>query len=146
MKDVLILGSDGKLGSGLMKKLEFRARGTTRRTDLLPNEIFLNLLDHESIQNLKNESDYRFAIIVAAISDPDQCFVNQELSNLINVESTIKVLKILSENQIPYLLEVNTQPGLTSTSLLPEQASYLGISFVNLCLIMLSLSNYKSIS
>lgn len=100
MKDVLILGSDGKLGSGLMKKLEFRARGTTRRTDLLPNEIFFNLLDHESIQNLKNESNYRFAIIVAAISDPDQCFVNQELSNLINVESTIKVLKILSENQI----------------------------------------------
>jgi|LakMenE18May11ns_1017448.scaffolds.fasta_scaffold9874969_3 D-alanine-D-alanine ligase len=58
----------------------------------------------------------------------------------------IRVDFILSETQIPYLLEVNTQPGLTSTSLLPEQASYLGISFVNLCLIMLSLSNYKSIS
>jgi D-alanine-D-alanine ligase len=31
------------------------------------------------------------------------------------------------------LLEVNTQPGLTPTSLLPEQAAHLGISFQNLC-------------
>jgi D-alanine-D-alanine ligase len=31
------------------------------------------------------------------------------------------------------LLEVNTQPGLTSTSLLPEQAAYCGIAFPALC-------------
>ena len=31
------------------------------------------------------------------------------------------------------LLEVNTQPGLTRTSLLPEQAAHLGISFPRLC-------------
>jgi D-alanine-D-alanine ligase len=31
------------------------------------------------------------------------------------------------------LLEVNTQPGLTPTSLLPEQAAYLGMSFAKLC-------------
>ena len=31
------------------------------------------------------------------------------------------------------LLEVNTQPGLTPTSLLPEQAAYRGISFPALC-------------
>ena len=31
------------------------------------------------------------------------------------------------------LLEVNTQPGLTPTSLLPEQAAYLGMSFPELC-------------
>jgi D-alanine-D-alanine ligase len=28
-----------------------------------------------------------------------------------------------------YVLEVNTQPGMTPTSLVPEQAAYLGISF-----------------
>jgi D-alanine-D-alanine ligase len=28
-----------------------------------------------------------------------------------------------------YMLEVNTQPGMTPTSLVPEQASHLGISF-----------------
>ena len=31
------------------------------------------------------------------------------------------------------LLEVNTQPGLTSTSLLPEQAAYCGMDFPALC-------------
>ncbi len=31
------------------------------------------------------------------------------------------------------LLEVNTQPGLTPTSLLPEQAAHLGIAFPQLC-------------
>jgi D-alanine-D-alanine ligase len=31
------------------------------------------------------------------------------------------------------LLEVNTQPGLTPTSLLPEQAAYCGIGFPALC-------------
>ena len=31
------------------------------------------------------------------------------------------------------LLEVNTQPGLTPTSLLPEQAAHLGMSFPDLC-------------
>jgi D-alanine-D-alanine ligase len=31
------------------------------------------------------------------------------------------------------LLEVNTQPGLTPTSLLPEQAAYLGVDFPKLC-------------
>jgi D-alanine-D-alanine ligase len=31
------------------------------------------------------------------------------------------------------LLEVNTQPGLTPTSLLPEQAAHLGMSFGQLC-------------
>jgi D-alanine-D-alanine ligase len=31
------------------------------------------------------------------------------------------------------LLEVNTQPGLTPTSLLPEQAAYLGMDFPALC-------------
>jgi D-alanine-D-alanine ligase len=30
-----------------------------------------------------------------------------------------------------YLLEVNTQPGMTPISLVPEQAAYLGISFAD---------------
>ena len=31
-----------------------------------------------------------------------------------------------------YLLEINTQPGMTSLSLVPEIASYCGITFTNL--------------
>ncbi|VAV91461.1 D-alanine--D-alanine ligase [hydrothermal vent metagenome] len=32
-------------------------------------------------------------------------------------------------DQIPYILEINTQPGMTPLSLVPEQAKYSGISF-----------------
>lgn len=32
-----------------------------------------------------------------------------------------------------YLLEVNTQPGMTATSLAPEQAAHCGIGFASLC-------------
>jgi D-alanine-D-alanine ligase len=32
-----------------------------------------------------------------------------------------------------YILEVNTQPGMTGTSLVPEQAEHAGISFPELC-------------
>jgi D-alanine-D-alanine ligase len=31
-----------------------------------------------------------------------------------------------------YILEVNTQPGMTPTSLVPEQAAHVGISFTDL--------------
>ena len=31
------------------------------------------------------------------------------------------------------LLETNTQPGMTPTSLSPEQAAHTGLSFVDLC-------------
>ncbi len=36
-----------------------------------------------------------------------------------------------------YLLEVNTQPGLTKNSLLPEMAKNIGIDFFNLCQILI---------
>ncbi len=44
--------------------------------------------------------------------------INQDLSDIVN--------KIV-------MLELNTQPGMTPTSLVPEQAQYLGISFGRLC-------------
>ncbi|MBT7944161.1 MAG: D-alanine--D-alanine ligase [Alphaproteobacteria bacterium] len=36
------------------------------------------------------------------------------------------------DGKTPYLLEINTQPGMTPTSLVPEQALYAGISFPEL--------------
>ena len=36
------------------------------------------------------------------------------------------------ENGKFYLLEINTQPGMTKLSLVPEIASYKGISFIKL--------------
>lgn len=40
---------------------------------------------------------------------------------------------MLGKDGIPYVLEVNTMPGMTSTSLVPQAAAAAGISFPDLC-------------
>jgi D-alanine--D-alanine ligase len=48
---------------------------------------------------------------------------------------------ILNAENIPVVLEVNTIPGFTETSLLPKAAQSLGIDFLNLCLKLLELAH-----
>ncbi|HZR78996.1 MAG TPA: D-alanine--D-alanine ligase, partial [Chthoniobacterales bacterium] len=47
---------------------------------------------------------------------------------------------LLSEAGEPSVLEVNTIPGMTETSLLPEAASVAGITYPELCLRIIELS------
>jgi D-alanine-D-alanine ligase len=49
---------------------------------------------------------------------------------------------ILAQDCSAYILEINTIPGMTSTSLLPKAAKILGIDFSQLCLKLLELA-YK---
>ena len=51
---------------------------------------------------------------------------------------------ILGEDNLPYLLEVNTIPGMTATSLLPKAAKCIGIGFNQLCLKLLELAYEKA--
>ncbi|MFC1703746.1 D-alanine--D-alanine ligase [Candidatus Omnitrophota bacterium] len=53
-----------------------------------------------------------------------------------------RVDMILRDNT-PYVLEVNTIPGFTSTSLLPKAAGTVDIDFTQLCLKLLNLANGK---
>jgi D-alanine-D-alanine ligase len=50
---------------------------------------------------------------------------------------------ILSQTNVPYVLEVNTIPGFTATSLLPKAAGSRGIDFTQLCLRLLKLAYAK---
>ncbi|MFH1354759.1 MAG: D-alanine--D-alanine ligase [Candidatus Omnitrophota bacterium] len=50
---------------------------------------------------------------------------------------------ILSTDNLPYILEVNTIPGLTQTSLLPKAAKSVGIDFDQLCLRLVELAYEK---
>ncbi|MBC7333518.1 MAG: D-alanine--D-alanine ligase [Actinobacteria bacterium] len=50
---------------------------------------------------------------------------------------------ILDENNNPYILEVNTMPGMTSTSLVPKAAKAAGIDFDLLVEIILNFSSLK---
>jgi D-alanine-D-alanine ligase len=53
---------------------------------------------------------------------------------------------ILDENHQPHVLEVNTIPGMTETSLLPEAAAVAGISMAHLCERIVSLSLERSLA
>jgi D-alanine--D-alanine ligase len=47
---------------------------------------------------------------------------------------------ILTKDGCPYILEVNTIPGMTATSLLPKAAKIVGIDFSHLCFKLLELA------
>ena len=39
----------------------------------------------------------------------------------------------MDEQEIPWFLEINTLPGMTPTSLVPQEAAVVGISYEELC-------------
>lgn len=50
---------------------------------------------------------------------------------------------ILDDNSVPYVLEINTMPGMTATSLVPKAAAAAGINFEKLVEIILNYSSLK---
>src|SRR5256714_7179589 len=54
-----------------------------------------------------------------------------------------RVDAILSDNGQPYILEINTIPGMTEASLLPEAAAAAGIDYANLCARIIALSRLR---
>ncbi len=63
----------------------------------------------------------------------------------LHLESYARVDFILDENGDPYCLEANTLPGMTPTSLLPQEAKAEGIEYPDLCekIIEISLERYN---
>ena len=66
--------------------------------------------------------------------------------NALGCEDFSRVDMILGEDGIIRVLEVNSIPGLTSTSLLPKSAAVVGLSFRDLCvkIIELAIKNASS--
>lgn len=62
---------------------------------------------------------------------------------LLGCSGCSRVDMILGKDEIPFVLEVNTIPGLTKTSLLPKAAERIGIGFTQLCLKLLELAYEK---
>lgn len=82
--------------------------------------------------------------IVPAVLDPQTALkVQQEAlkaHKLLGCYGCSRVDIILTKDGCPYILEVNTIPGMTSTSLLPKAAKMVGIDFSQLCLKLLELA------
>jgi D-alanine-D-alanine ligase len=60
----------------------------------------------------------------------DQCRqLARKANRVVGARDLARVDLMLDQNHQPYLLEINTLPGFTSTSLLPEAAAHAGIEF-----------------
>ena len=54
-----------------------------------------------------------------------------------------RVDMMLSEDEVPYVIEVNSVPGMTETSLVPDAARAMGVEFPELCERMLEMAGFK---
>ncbi len=63
---------------------------------------------------------------------------------LLGCHGSSRVDIILNKENMPFILEVNTIPGLTATSLLPKAARAAGIEFASLCLKLIELAYEKA--
>ncbi len=65
--------------------------------------------------------------------------------DVLGCEGFARVDLRIDDNQQPYILEVNTIPGFTGTSLFPKAAHEAGYSFVQVCIKLLDLAYGKKI-
>lgn len=68
-----------------------------------------------------------------------------EAFNALHLDSYARVDFLLDENGQTYCLEANTLPGMTPTSLLPQEAAVEGLDYADLCekIIEISLAKYN---
>jgi D-alanine-D-alanine ligase len=66
--------------------------------------------------------------------------LSMAVHNALGAGAMSRVDLILSEDNVPYVLEINLIPGLTQRSLLPKAARGLGITFPRLCEMVLELA------
>lgn len=69
-----------------------------------------------------------------------------EAYNALHLESYARVDFLLDADGLTYCLEANTLPGMTPTSLLPQEAAVEGLEYADLCekIIEISLQKYSS--
>ena len=72
-------------------------------------------------------------------------YINRKLAEFHKQEGYARLDFLMKENGSMYCLEANTLPGMTPTSLLPQEAAVLGIDYAQLCerLIEISMRKYQ---
>jgi len=98
-------------------------------TELKPSEEFY---DYEA----KYTDGMTSHILPAEIPEniTNECMLySQKLHNILGCKGVSRCDFRYNEKQGLVLLEINTNPGMTSLSLVPEQAKYVGISYEDLC-------------
>ena len=85
--------------------------------------------------------------IVPADLSPECTAAVQQLAvrafSVCGCSGVARVDVMLSEDEVPYAIEVNSVPGMTETSLVPDAARAIGLSFPALCEKILSMAGYR---
>ena len=95
----LILGASGKIGSYLIKNDKYVLY--TYNSKKIEGGIRFNFLKN-NISKIIKKKKINAVVLMAAISDPNICYKKRNLTNKINVLSTIKILKELIKKNILY--------------------------------------------
>lgn len=69
--------------------------------------------------------------------------VSEKIFRLLGLSGAVRADFIVTDEGVAHLLEVNTIPGMTETSLLPKAAAYEGMGFDELCDRILKSANLK---
>lgn len=96
-------------------------------TDIVPKNDFF---DYESKYSGLSEE-----VTPARIGDDTYAQILEEsefIYESLNLNGLARVDYIVTENGVPFFIEVNTIPGLSKESILPKQAQYAGISLSEL--------------
>lgn len=96
-------------------------------TDIVPKNDFF---DYESKYSGQSEE-----VTPARISEDTYNQIMEEsefIYESLNLNGLARVDYIVTENGVPFFIEVNTVPGLSEESILPKQALYTGISLGDL--------------
>ncbi|WP_378951978.1 D-alanine--D-alanine ligase [Pelosinus sp. sgz500959] len=91
----------------------------------------------------KGATDY---IVPAKLPDDTTNLVQKvalEAFSQLGCRGIARVDIMLGKDNKPYVLEVNTIPGMTATSLVPKAAASVGISFADLCERLLCMAEYN---
>ncbi len=109
--------------------------GPTRQPEVLPMiEITTTSgrYDYESKYTVGASAH----IIPARISEEARvraCRLAERTFRVFGCEGIARIDMMLSEEDVPYVIDINTMPGMTETSLVPDAARAAGISFADFC-------------
>ena len=110
----------------------------------------IEIVPKEGFYDYKNKYQAGAALEIApAPISPSAAEKVQRLAervfNVLKLSVYARMDFLLTEQEDAYCLEANTLPGMTPTSLLPQEAAVLGIDYVTLCerIVALSLEKYR---
>ena len=127
------------------KELTVALWGNDEKVDAFPIIEITTLsgkYDYES-KYTKGASSH---IIPARISEVVANEVVRLAKKTFNVTGCAGVARVdfmLSKDNLPYVIEVNSVPGMTETSLVPDAARAMGVEFGELCEKILEMSGFK---